>query len=156
MSYEKTGPRPGVSKRNDLAIFPSHFRERVYLKKKSATWSPAYINETKTPTGFLPHKCPWSRYQKPRTGVLAPTSGFQFDSKSEGWHAERGASKIGRARSQRKRQPIATPRLAERRHVRRPNRSGLGLGREGLMQRALKRRYELRVSYVTSCVMSCV
>ena len=41
----------------------------VCLLKKSASWSPAYINEAKTPTNFLPRKCPWSRDQKPRPGV---------------------------------------------------------------------------------------
>ena len=61
-----------ATKRHDLAIFASHFRGRVYIlknNKKSATWSPAYINETKTPTNFLPHECPWSRDKKPRPGV---------------------------------------------------------------------------------------
>ena len=37
------------------------------------TWSPTYINETKTPVEdprefSTPHKCPWSRDQKPRPG----------------------------------------------------------------------------------------
>ena len=40
-------------KRHDLTFFSGHFRGRVHLKVKSATWSPAYINETKTPTIFV-------------------------------------------------------------------------------------------------------
>ena len=44
-----------ATKRHDLAILAFRFRDRcTYLFiKKSATWSPAYINETKTPTSFL-------------------------------------------------------------------------------------------------------
>ena len=41
-------------------------------QKKVPHWSPVYVNETKTPTNFLPHKCPWSRDQKPRPGVSPP------------------------------------------------------------------------------------
>ena len=54
-----------ATKRHDLAIFASHFRDRVHLFKKRATWSTAYINETKTPTGFLSHKCPCPRGKIP-------------------------------------------------------------------------------------------
>ena len=41
-----------ATKRHDLASFASRFRGRVHLKTKSATRSPAYINETKTPAAF--------------------------------------------------------------------------------------------------------
>ena len=40
-----------ATKRHDLTSCASRFRDRVHLKK-STTWSPAYINETKTPTTF--------------------------------------------------------------------------------------------------------
>ena len=41
----------------------------TYLKK-STNWSPAYINETKTPTNFLSYKCPCPRGKIPCPGVL--------------------------------------------------------------------------------------
>ena len=48
-----------------LAIFGSHFRDRVHLFFfKSTIWSPAYINEIKTPTSFLSDKCPCPRGKK--------------------------------------------------------------------------------------------
>ena len=49
-----------------------------------------------------------------RASVVAPASGFQSDSKSEGRRAERGASQIERAWPRRERKSAATPRLADR------------------------------------------
>ena len=62
-----------ATKRHDLAFFASHFRDRVHLLKKSTTRSPAYINETKTPTIFLSHKCPCPRGKIPCPGVSCAT-----------------------------------------------------------------------------------
>ena len=49
-----------------------------------------------------------------RASVVAPASGFQSDSKSEGRRAERGASRIEQVWPRRERKSAATPRLADR------------------------------------------
>ena len=45
--------RPGSS--CILVILASHFRGRMELPKKSTTWSPAYISETKPHTAVVPY-----------------------------------------------------------------------------------------------------
>ena len=56
--------------------FARHFRDRVQLFKKKVPVGVRLIStRRRPPTNFLPHKCPWSRDQKPRPGVSARTAG---------------------------------------------------------------------------------
>jgi len=64
-------------KRHDLVVLACHFRDRVHLHKKSTTWSPAYINEAKTPAIFfvkqVQKQVPMSPRQKKTTGGVTPS-----------------------------------------------------------------------------------
>ena len=70
-SVASTGYVTKRHKRHDFAILLAIFRDGVHLFKKSTIRSPAYINETKTPTIFLLNKCPCPRGKNPccRPGV---------------------------------------------------------------------------------------